>query len=320
MILVTGGTGFVGSAVVKRLAQDDWRQVVVATRQPAAFAFENVRQVDGPELRAHVKWDAALAGINSVIHCAARAHIMSETEPNALEAYRRVNVDGTLELARQAAAIGVRRFIFVSSIKVNGESTQPGRPFGVDLQAPPLDPYGLSKFEAEKGLRDLAKKSKMEVVIIRPPVVYGPNVKANFAAMMRLVSRGLPLPLGSVRSNRRSMVALDNLVDLIVTCLNRPAAANQTFLVSDGEDLSTAELLERVGRAMGRPARLIPVPEWLLSAGATALGKRAVAQRLLGSLQVDISKTREVLGWEPPVEVDEGLRRAVGQYRADSML
>lgn len=320
MTLVTGGTGFVGSAIVSRLAQDSSRHIVVATRQPAAGTFENVSQVHGLELSAKPKWAAALMGVNSVIHCAARTHIMTESEPNALEAYRRVNVDGTLELARQAAMMGVRRFVFVSSIKVNGESTQSGCPFGVDLQAAPLDPYGLSKFEAEQGLREIAGTSQMEVVILRPALVYGPGVKANFAKLIGMVARGMPLPFGSVRSNRRSMVALDNLVDLVIKCLDHPAAANQTFLVSDGEDLSTAELLERLGIAMGEPARLIPVPVWMLWAGATVLGKRAVAQRLLGSLQVDISKTREVLGWEPPVGVDEGLRRAVGQYRADTML
>jgi nucleoside-diphosphate-sugar epimerase len=228
-----------------------------------------------------------------------------------LAEYRRVNVDGTLALARAAAQAGVRRFVFVSSIKVNGERTPPGRAFRADDAPAPADAYGVSKWEAEQGLFALSRETGMEVVVIRPPLVYGPGAKGNFAALVRWVARGVPLPLGAVRHNRRSLVGLDNLVDLIVTCLDHPGAANEVFLAADGEDLSTADLLRRVGRAMGHPARLLPVPVWVLQAAAASLGKRAVAERLLGSLQVDGSKAGELLGWEPPCMVDEGLRRAV---------
>lgn len=233
---------------------------------------------------------------------------MDDPSADPLTEFRRVNVEGTLNLARQAAAAGVQRFIFISSIKVNGEETAPGDAFTASDVPAPQDPYGLSKFEAEEGLRSLAQQTGMEVVIIRPPLVYGPSVKGNFASMIKLVQKGLPLPLGAIH-NKRSLVGIDNLVDLIIRCIDHPAAANQTFLASDGVDLSTTELLRSVVKAMGKPSRLVPVPASLLQTGAGLLGKKAMAQRLLGSLQVDISKTREVLGWEPPYTVEEGLRR-----------
>jgi nucleoside-diphosphate-sugar epimerase len=217
-------------------------------------------------------------------------------------------VDGTLNLARQAAERGVQRFIFLSSVKVNGEQTLSGKQFAAQDKAVPVDAYAISKWEAEQGLLKIAQESRMEVVIIRPPLVYGPGVKANFLAMMRWLHKGLPLPLGAIQ-NKRSFVALDNLVDLVVTCLDHPAAANQVFLAGDGEDLSTPELLRRLGLALGSPARLLPVPVPLLKSGAALLGKSDMAQRLCGSLQVDISKARTLLGWSPPISVDEGLRR-----------
>jgi nucleoside-diphosphate-sugar epimerase len=204
----------------------------------------------------------------------------------------------------------VRRFVFVSSIKVNGEATLRGESFSADDVPAPLDPYGISKLEAEQGLRELEAETNMEVVIVRPSLVYGPGVKANFSSMMRWVARGVPLPLGAVQ-NCRSMVALDNLVDLLITCLTHPAAAGQTFLASDGEDVSTTELLRRTAQAMGKTAFLLPVPAYLLESGAVLLGKRAVAQRLCGSLQVDIEKTRRLLGWNPPLTLDQGLKKAV---------
>jgi nucleoside-diphosphate-sugar epimerase len=235
---------------------------------------------------------------------------MQETEIDPLTAFRAVNVEGTLNLARQAAAAGVNRFVFISSVKVNGESTQPGRAF-TDTDSPnPQYAYGQSKHEAEQGLRQLSIDTGMEVVIIRPPLVYGPDVKANFAALIRAVKRGWPLPLGAVH-NQRSLVALDNLVDFIVTCITHPQAANQTFLVSDGQDLSTNELVRGMAQAAGVPARLLPVPLWALQAGAALLGKADEVQRLCGNLQVDISKARSLLGWMPPVHWEEGLRRAM---------
>jgi len=237
---------------------------------------------------------------------------MHEQAADPYVEFRRVNVEGTLQLARQAAVAGVRRFVFISSIKVNGEDTTQGIPFSPDGAREPKDAYGTSKCEAEQGLQALAAETDMEVVIIRPVLVYGPGVKANFLSMMRWLSRGIPLPFGAIH-NKRSLVALDNLVDLIVTCIDHPAAANQVFLVSDGEDLSTTDLLRRMASALGKPARLLPVPAWLLEFGARLLGKQDLAQRLCGSLQVDISKTRELLGWTPPVSVDEGLRKTA-QY------
>jgi len=253
----------------------------------------------------------ALRGADCIIHTAARVHVMHDTESDPLSAFRSVNADGTLNLAHQAAAAGVKRFVFISSVKVNGEVTQPGQAFSEADVSSPQDAYGQSKHEAEQGLRQLSADTGMEVVIIRPPLVYGPGVKANFAALIRAVQRGWPLPLGAVH-NQRSFVALDNLLDFIVNCITHPKAANQTFLVSDGQDLSTTELVRGMAQAAGAPARLLPVPMWALQAGASLLGKGDAVQRLCGNLQVDISKARSLLGWVPPVSVDEGLRRAVG--------
>jgi nucleoside-diphosphate-sugar epimerase len=235
---------------------------------------------------------------------------MDDTAADPLAAFRAVNVEGTLNLARQAAADGVKRFVFVSSVKVNGEFTPLGHAF-TEVDVPyPQDAYGVSKMEAEQGLRQIAADTGIEVVIIRPPLVYGPGVKANFAALMRAVQSGWPLPLGAVR-NQRSLVALDNLVDFIVTCITHPQAANQTFLVSDGRDLSTTELVSGMAQAAGVPPRLLPVPVWALQAGAVLLGKGAAVQRLCGNLQVDISKAGNLLGWVPPVSVQVGLMQAV---------
>ncbi|CDS53583.1 UDP-glucose 4-epimerase [Polaromonas sp. CG9_12] len=230
-----------------------------------------------------------------------------------MDAFRKVNMRGTLNLARQAAAADVRRFVFVSSIGVNGAETFQ-QPFDAQDRAAPHSPYALSKYEAELGLQALAAETDMEVVIIRPPLVYGPGAPGNFGSLMRWLQRGIPLPLGAIH-NLRSLVALDNLVDLIVTCITHPAAANQTFLVSDGEDVSTTELLHRMGQAMGCPARLIPVPTGVLKAAAALLGKRDMAQRLCGSLQVDIQKTRQLLGWNPPLTLDQGLKKAAQGFR-----
>lgn len=302
-VLITGGTGFVGQ-LLARTIQAQGHEVVRAVRQAQPDSVL-ISAVD-----SNTSWLEALQGCDSVVHLAARVHVMNDKSTDPLHEFRRVNVQGTVNLARQAVAAGVRRFVFLSSLKVNGEATQEGRPFTADVAPAPVDPYGVSKHEAEQALRQIAADTGMEVVIIRPPLVYGPGVKANFESMMRWLARGVPLPLAAVTNNRRSLVALDNLVDLIVTCLNHPAAANQTFLVSDGEDLSTAQLLKRMGAAMGHPARLFYVPPALLKLGATVLNKPGLYQRLCGSLQLDIAKTRQLLGWTPSVSVDEGLRRA----------
>jgi len=313
-VLVTGATGFVGGAVVQKLASEGRRAPVAGCRRSVSVP-EGVEQAVTPPLGADADWSGGLQGVEAVVHLAARVNVIDEPEADPLEAFRRVNVEGTLRLARQAAEAGVRRFVFVSSVKVNGEETPTGQLFREADAPAPEDPYGVSKREAEDGLRALSAETGLEVVIIRPPLVYGPGVGANFGSLLRWVHKGVPLPLGAVTQNRRSLVALDNLVDLIVTCLDHPAAAGETFLVADGEDVSTAGLLRKVGDALERPARLVPVPVWMLRAAPAALGKREMARRLLGSLQVDASKAREVLGWVPPVSLDEGLRRAVGPLR-----
>jgi len=305
-IVLTGASGFLGARLADQIDRQGGLNLTCLVRK--ALPAGRGREVVIKGLDASSDWSAILKNQNAVIHAAARAHIMKEEVTDPLAEYRRVNVDGTLNLARYAVEAGVKRFVFISSIKVNGEQTAPGRPFTCDDTPTPEDPYGISKLEAEQGLQQIALETGMEVVIIRPPLVYGPGVKGNFASMIKLVEKGLPLPFGAI-DNRRSLVGLDNLVDLIITCIDHANAANQVFLVSDGEDLSTSGLLRRVAKAMGKPSRLIPVPAVLLQLGATVLGKKAVGQRLLGSLQVDISSTRERLDWTPPVSVDEGLRR-----------
>lgn len=310
-VLLTGASGFLGSRLAIALNYKPDINLTAAVRSRIDNSAINIFEFQN--LDANTDWSAALFNQLVVIHAAARAHIMKDQVPDSLEKYRRVNVDGTLNLARQAAAAGVKRFIFISSIKVNGEQTSLGQPFRADDTAAPEDGYGISKWEAEQGLKKIAAETGMEVVIVRPPLVYGPNVKGNFASMIKLVERGFPLPLGAIH-NQRSLVALDNLVDLIITCIYQPAAANQVFLAGDGQDLSTTELLRLVANAACKPSRLIPIPSSLLMLAVTLFGKKTVAQRLLGSLQVDISKARDLLGWEPPISVEEGLRRCFSRY------
>lgn len=307
-ILVTGASGFVGSAVVRNVQRNSNFTVVAAIRDNHSKNLDfGAVAVPAPDLGSDADWSACLKGCDVVIHTAARVHVMNDQSSDPFEKFRNVNVAGTLRLAQQAVANGVRRFVFVSSVKVNGEFTLPGQLFKPDDTFVPKDPYGLSKYEAEAALRELAAKTGLEVVIVRPTLVYGPGVKANFAAMVNWLKRGVPLPLGSVVHNQRSLVALDNLVDLLLVCATHPAAANQTFMASDGEDVSTADLLRRMGLALGKPARLLPVPVGLLKLGASVLGKSDVAQRLLGNLQVDISKNQRLLNWNPPLSVDAGL-------------
>lgn len=312
-VLLTGATGFVGRAVLERMSALANLELVAVVRKPVSELPGCAKSVQVAGLEVDTDWRKALEATGVVIHCAARVHVMNDQSSDPLAEFRQVNVEGTLNLARQAAAAGVRRFIFLSSIKVNGEGTAPGTSYKADDVPAPVDPYGISKLEAERGLQALAAATGMEVVIIRPALVYGPGVKANFLSMMRWLNKGVPLPFGAIY-NKRSLVALDNLVDLIVTCIDHPAAANQTFLVSDGEDLSTSELLRRMAVALGKSARLLPVPSWLLETGAAMLGKQALAQRLCGSLQVDITKTRELLRWTPPVSVDQALANTAEDF------
>jgi UDP-glucose 4-epimerase len=302
-VLVTGANGFVGQAVVERLQRDGYA-VRAAIRHNADMFPPHVERTAG-DLHPDRDWSDSLHGVDAVIHLAARVHVMQDTAADPLDEYRRVNVDGTVRLASSAAAAGVRRFVYVSTLKVNGEA---GR-FTEHDQPAPAGPYAQSKHEAEVALRRIADERRLEVVIIRPPLVYGPGVGANFGLLMRTIARGIPLPLGAI-SNQRSLIGIDNLADFILTCLARPAAANETFLVADGEDLSTPDLVRRLARAIGRPARLFPIPATLLRLGASLCGRRDAADRLLDSLQADISKARTRLSWSPPVGVDEGLMRA----------
>ncbi|MDA8730267.1 SDR family oxidoreductase [Alphaproteobacteria bacterium] len=305
-LLLTGANGFLGSRLAVTLNAKPYVRLTAAVRRSVQLSAMNVVEVQS--LDANTDWSDAVTEQQVVIHTAARAHIMKNEAADPLVEYRRVNVDGTLNLARQAVDAGVTRFIFISSIKVNGEQTTCGGVYKAEDLPVPEDAYGISKYEAEQGLLQIAANTGLEVVIIRPPLVYGPGVKGNFFSMMRVVKKGFPLPLGAVH-NKRSLVALDNLVDLIITCIDHPAAANQVFLAGDGEDLSTTELLRGVAKAAGVLSRLIPVPAAVLMFGASLLGKKEMAQRLLGSLQVDISKARDLLGWTPPLSVEEGLRR-----------
>jgi nucleoside-diphosphate-sugar epimerase len=307
-VLVTGATGFVGTSLCASLARTSTPMRVAVRHTGATVPGVDIATIDA--IGPHTLWSHALQDCETVVHLAARAHVMREKASDPLASYRSVNTAGTLHLARQAAASGVRRFIFLSSIKVNGEATVPGQAFRADDTARPQDPYGTSKWEAEQGLQQIAQDTGLEVVVIRPPLVYGPGVKANFAALLKAISQKLPLPLGAIH-NLRSLVSVDNLVDLIITCVTHPAASQQTFLVSDGEDLSTTELVRRMAHALNQPSRLLPIPAWMLVAAANLVGRGAAAQRLCGNLQVDIQHTRNVLNWTPPFTVDEGLRRTV---------
>ena len=308
-VLVTGGQGFVGKALAFDASSKGFN-VRVSTRQAVNISHSNFELSQVTDIGLTTDWSAALQDVDSLVHCAGRAHVMKDAVADPLAAFRTVNFDGTLNLAQQAVKAGVKRFLFISSIGVNGSRNSAGNPFFETSEPNPHNAYALSKWEAEQGLLQIAAKTGLEVVIIRPPLVYGRNAPGNFGSLMRAVQRGWPLPLGAVH-NQRSLVALDNLVDFIVTCITHPRAANQTFLVSDGQDLSTTELVRGMAQAAGVPARLLPVPVWALQAGATFLGKGESVQRLCGNLKVDISKARSLLGWIPLVTVEEGLRRAM---------
>jgi nucleoside-diphosphate-sugar epimerase len=298
-ILVTGANGFVGTRLMHVLPLQEGVTVKGAIRRSSCAVPKDGNFIFVDELGPATDWFQALQGISEIVHTAARVHVMNDKVSNPLEEFRRVNVDGTLNLARQAAAVGVKRFVFLSSIKVNGEETAIGHPFTAEDLPAPQDPYGLSKFEAEQALLKLALETKMEVVIIRPVLVYGPGVKANFKNMMKWVYKGIPMPLGSIH-NQRSLVSLENLCDLIICCLKHPGAANQVFLVSDGQEVSTTQMLTAMARAMNTSSRLLPVPQPWLNTMATIVGKQNIAQRLFGSLVVDISKNKNLLGWSPP--------------------
>lgn len=305
-VLVTGANGFVGSALCARLASGDM-EVAGAVRKDhgSLVCASGARPVVMGDLGSQTDWRAALAGMDCVVHLAARVHVMHELQGDPLAAFRAVNTFGTERLAIQAAAAGVRRFVYVSTIKVNGEHTR-DKPFTEQDQPQPSDPYAISKWEAEQTLHKIAARTGLEVVVVRPPLVYGPGVKGNLLSLMRLVHKGVPLPLGRC-DNQRSLLSLDNFVDFLATCIDHSDCPGQTFVLSDGEDLSTPGLIRHLAAAMGRPARLLLVPPTWLKFATSLLGKPGVYQRLCCSLQVDSSHARRALGWSPPQTVDAGL-------------
>lgn len=309
-IVLTGATGFVGSKILSIISSSD--VIIIGRKKPLLFQTNNFYKAD---IDSTTDYLPVLIDADVCIHSAARVHIMDDNSAEPLTEFRATNTAGTLNLAKQAAKSGVKRFIFISSIKVNGECTLLNTPFRADDDMVPLDPYGISKAEAEQGLRDISKDTGMEVVIIRPPLVYGPGVKANFSAMMKLASLGMPLPLGGVTNNRRSLVYVDNLVDLIVTCISHPKAANQTFLVSDDDDLSTTRMIKELNMALGKKGWLLPIPVILFQILGKLTGKSAIIDRLCGSLQVDISKTKELLDWQPPVCVKDAFIKTASHFK-----
>ena len=322
-VLITGATGFVGSRLAGFLnSQFPNTELRLAVRhQPDELQVPGVPLAGSIEvvgdINPHTNWTNSLVGVDVVIHLAARVHVMNDVALDPLEEYRNANTLATIHLAQEAAKAGVKRFIYLSSIKVNGEETLLGQSYSEDSPPAPIDPYGVSKWEAEQGLEKVCAQTGMEFVIIRPPLIYGPGVKANFQKLMGLVAKGLPLPLGAVH-NQRSMLALDNLVSFIAEVMTNPLAANQRFLLSDGEDVSTTQLLKLIVRGMGKSIWLLPVPAFFLRAAAQVLGASAAADRLLGSLQIDSSKARQLLQWQPPLSVEEGIAIAAKAYLKNS--
>jgi nucleoside-diphosphate-sugar epimerase len=307
-VVVTGASGFIGGAVAARLVKDQ-HLVVTPVRNPSCAIPAGVHRVPGPDLGPIADWDAAIGNARAIVHCAARVHVLHERTLDPLATFRQANVDGTLKLAQQAADRGVQRFVFVSSIGVNGVETT-DRPFTAEDPAAPLTPYAVSKHEAERALGELSQRTGMQTVIVRPPLVYGPSAPGNFRTLLDAIRSGVPLPFGSI-DNRRSFVAIANLVDLIALAIDHPAAAGQILVVSDGSDFSTPELVRILARAMHRPARLFPVPPRLLEWGAVAIGRPELARQLCRSLQVDSTRTRRLLGWTPPRTAEEALQAAV---------
>lgn len=305
-ILITGSDGFVGSTLCDALQQRGIENVQTV-RKNASGA-----KISVGNLSAETNWQHVLPGCTCVIHLAARVHVMDEQAGDPLAAFRAINVDATLNLAKQAVAAGVRRFVFVSSVKVNGEETFE-QPFTAFDTPAPLDPYGQSKLEAEVALQELARETGLEVVIVRPPLVYGPGVRANFLNLMKLVRKGLPLPLGAIH-NRRSMVAVGNLVDLLILCSWHQQAVGQVFMVSDECDMSITQLLRQLSHGMQRRNLLLPIPAGLIAGTARLMGKSAIASRLLGSLQVDIQHTKDRLQWQPPLSMPDALQQTVNHF------
>lgn len=311
-ILVTGANGFIGIRLCQVLVDGGYEVRAALRRDYPHDDLAAQEQAVVGDIGPGTRWEEALQGVDRVIHLAARVHVMKEVVADPLADFREVNLKGAVRLAEEAAELGVKRFVYVSSIKVNGEETN-GHPITADAPPNPLDPYAISKAEAEAKLREIGARMKMEVVIVRPPLVYGAGVRGNFLRLMKLVERGLPLPLSQLH-NSRSMVSLNNMSDLLVRCVEHPGAADEIFLVSDGVDWSTPELIRSIACHLGVPVRLFPVPLSLLKLAGSMTGQSGRVNRLCDSLEVDIDKTRDLLGWTPPQSPDEGVREAVEWY------
>ena len=301
-LLITGADGYIGSELSRCLEELENYSLIKLSRTPSLL--KNL--ILSPELSTNGDWERVLADVSVIVHLAGRAHILNDNVLNPLTEFRRVNVEGTLNLAKQAIKQGVKRFVYISSIGVNGNNNK--QPF-IELDTPnPQEPYAISKLEAERGLLALAKESSLEVVIIRPPLVYGSNAPGNFGSLVKWANKRIPLPFGAIR-NQRSFIALDNLVSFIIHCIDHPKAANEVFLISDGEDVSTTQLLKKVTKSFGKRAFLLPIPVSWMTFSAKMIGKADVANRLFGSLQVDSSKARDLLSWKPVVTMDEQLKK-----------
>lgn len=306
-LLITGASGFVGKALCHQLAVSGHKVIPVVrsrTGLPDEVVIGNLEGLNN--------WHYSLKGCHTIVHLAARVHVMNDPAQDPLALYRATNTDATLNLARQAAQVGVKRLVFISTIKVNGEGRD--EPYRETDAPSPEDAYAISKWEAEQGLMSIAAETGLDVVILRPPLVYGPGVKANFRRLLDVVARGWPLPLGAIK-NRRSLLYLGNFVDAIRVCIEHPAAAGQTFMIDDGQPVSTPELVRAVARAMGRPARLWAVPVSVFEFVGKLLGKRAAVARLTGSLWVDDSLIRSRLGWTPPFTMQQGLEATIAAWR-----
>jgi len=316
-ILVTGANGFIGQSLVKSLLNTEHNVISGVREYPLKKLNCEYRLISN--LEDNTKLCSILKDIEVIVHAAARVHIMDDKSADPLTEFRKVNVEGTLNLARQAADAGVKRFIFISSIKVNGEGTKIGKPYTEDSKPNPIDPYGISKYEAEQGLLKIAETTALEVVIIRPTLVYGDNVKGNFHSLMKWTYKGIPLPIGGIKQNLRSLISVDNLVDFIVTCIEHKNAKNEVFLISDDDDISTAGLLEEISQGLGVKNKAVNIPAKFIDTAASAIGKSSVAQRLSGSLQVDISKVKTLLGWEPKYSTSESIQKTAKSYKSNLM-
>lgn len=313
-VVVTGASGFIGRVLVNKLFENSLHPLRVVIRNKTSIEYDKAIDVSViPVFDKNTDWSPCLNDCKVIIHMAARVHILKDRESDPLSIFRQVNVEATMNLAQQAVKAGVKRFVFISSIKVNGEETCLETPFQPDTSYVPTDPYGLSKYEAETQLISLGKKTGMEIVIIRPPLVYGPGVKGNFERLISWLKKGYPLPFAAV-NNKRSFISVLNLVNFITCCIEHPAAANQVFLVSDGEDISTSDLLKKMGNSLASPAKLFSLPVWMLSGMGILMGKRAEIKRLCGSLQVDISKACDLLDWKPVISMDDALVEMAQQY------